>query len=78
VLKNFGLDCCHYISLPSVAFDSMLRITGVEIELLTDIDKILFIEGQVRGMYFERILFETSGSQTGCAAFFFTQAVFHT
>ena len=49
VFDNFGLDCCHYISTPQLAFDCMLRSTEVEIELLTDIDKILFIENNIRG-----------------------------
>ena len=49
VKKNFGLDCCHYISTPQLAFDCMLLRTQVEIELLTDIDKILFIEQNIRG-----------------------------
>ena len=49
VYDSFGLDCCHYISTPQLAFDSMLRSTKVEIELLTDIDQILFIENNIRG-----------------------------
>lgn len=39
----------HYISLPQLAFDMMLKITGVTIELLTDITKILFVEQNIRG-----------------------------
>jgi hypothetical protein len=39
----------HYISTPQLAFDCMLRSTGIELELLTDIEKILFVEQNVRG-----------------------------
>ena len=49
VLDNFKLDCCHYISTPQMSFDCMLWLTKVEIELLTDIDQILFIEQNIRG-----------------------------
>ena len=46
---DFGLDCCHYISLPQLAFDCMLKLTGVEIEMMTDMDMILFFEQNLRG-----------------------------
>ena len=49
VLHNFSLDCCRYISTPQLAFDCMLKMTGVEIELLHNIDQILFIEQNIRG-----------------------------
>ena len=42
-MEKFQLDCAHYISLPQLSFDAMLKISRVEIELLTDIDQILFI-----------------------------------
>ena len=29
ILKEVGLDCCQYISLPQLSFDMMLKITGV-------------------------------------------------
>ena len=45
----FGLDCCHYISLPQLAYDSMLKLTKVEIELMTDPDMLLFFEQSIRG-----------------------------
>ena len=49
ILKEAGLDCCQYISLPQLSFDMMLKLTGVEIELMTDIDQILFVENGIRG-----------------------------
>ena len=41
IKKVFKLDPCHYISGASLSWDSMLFYTGIELELLTDIDKVL-------------------------------------
>ena len=49
VLSTFELDCCHYVSTPQMAFDGMLKMTKVEIELLTNIDQVLFVEQNIRG-----------------------------
>lgn len=49
VQLNFNLDCCHYLSTPQMAYDCMLKLTKVEIELLHDVDQILFIEQNIRG-----------------------------
>ena len=43
-LENYGLESFHYISLPSLAMDGMLKITKVELELLLDRDMYLFFE----------------------------------
>ena len=48
-MKLYGLEPCHYFSLPSYSFDAMLKFTGVKIQLLTDIDMYLFIEKSLRG-----------------------------
>jgi len=44
-----SLDPSHYISLPAFAFDSMLNITKCELDLLSDINMIQFIESSIRG-----------------------------
>ena len=44
-----GLDPAYYISLPSFAWDSMLKMTNVELESFTDIDQNLFCENGIRG-----------------------------
>ena len=48
-LKKYGLDPSHYITSPSLAFDAMLKMTKVKLELLTDPDMYLFFERGVRG-----------------------------
>lgn len=49
ILSDIGLDICWYISLPQLAMDSMLKITKINIELLTDINDILMVEQNIRG-----------------------------
>jgi hypothetical protein len=43
------IDCCHFMSLPQLSFQMMLKKTGVQLELLSDIDQILMIEKSIRG-----------------------------
>ena len=47
--EEFGLDICHYISSPQLSFDIMLKETQAQLELITDIDMLVFIEGSLRG-----------------------------
>ena len=44
-----GLDAAHYISLPGLGWDAMLKITKCEIGLPTDVDMVHFLEGGIRG-----------------------------
>ena len=48
-LKYYGLDPCHYFSSPGLSWDAMLKMTGIELEKISDIDKYLFIEKGLRG-----------------------------
>ena len=41
-LKYYNLDPCHYFSVPGLAWDAMLKITGVMSEIISDPDKNLF------------------------------------
>ena len=43
-LDYYGLDLCHYFSSLGLSWDAMLKMTGVELELISDIDMHLFIE----------------------------------
>ena len=48
-LENYGLDPAWYYTSPGLAWSAALKVTKVELELLTDIDKVLFIERGIRG-----------------------------
>lgn len=47
--KLYKLDPANYYTAPGLSFDAMLRHTKVKLELLTDIDMLLFIERGIRG-----------------------------
>lgn len=48
-ISSYGLDPAYYYTLPGFTWDAMLKYTQVTLELLTDIDMILFIERGIRG-----------------------------
>ncbi|XP_078355713.1 uncharacterized protein LOC144640434 [Oculina patagonica] len=48
-LKYYKLDPCHYFSSPGLSWDSMLKMTDIKLELMTDIDMYQFIEKGMRG-----------------------------
>ena len=48
-LKFHGLDPCHYFSSPGLSWDAMLKMTGIELEKISDIDKYLLIGKGLRG-----------------------------
>ena len=43
-----NLDPCHYFSAPGLSWDTMLKMTKVELEKISDADMHLFIE---KGMW---------------------------
>ena len=47
--KFYKLDPCHYFTSPGLSWDAMLRMTGIRLELMTDIDMYQFIEKGIRG-----------------------------
>ena len=57
VFENFRKTClqyyklvpCHYFTSPGLSWDAMLKMTDVQLELMTDIDIFQFIEKGMRG-----------------------------
>ena len=47
--KTYDLDPCHYYSAPNISWDAMLKTTKIELDLLSDIDILLFYEEAIRG-----------------------------
>ena len=47
--KNYELDPAHFFTTPGLAWDAMLKMTGVKLELLKDVDQVLMIEKGIRG-----------------------------
>ncbi|KAL9979537.1 hypothetical protein ACROYT_G017213 [Oculina patagonica] len=48
-LEQYGLDPANYFTSPGLSWDALLKKTGVELELLTEVDMHLFIERGLRG-----------------------------
>ena len=48
-MNHYGLDPAWYFTEPGLAWDATLKITKVELELLSDPDMLLMIESGVRG-----------------------------
>ena len=48
-LKFCKLDPCHYFSSPGLSWDVVLKMAGVKLGKLSDIDMHLFIEKGLKG-----------------------------
>jgi len=53
-IRNFsmamsGFDLAHFLTTPGLAWQAMLKITKVKLELITDVDQYMFIESGIRG-----------------------------
>ena len=48
-IKVYELDPAHFLSAPGLAWESCLKKTGVELELLTDPDMLLMVEKGIKG-----------------------------
>ena len=48
-LDYYGLDLCHYFISPRLSWDAMLKMTRIELDLISNIDMQLFIEKGMRG-----------------------------
>ena len=48
-LKFYVVDPCHCFNFPGLSWDAMLKITGVNLKKIFDIDMYLFINKELRG-----------------------------
>ena len=48
-LKDYGLDPSHYFSSPGLSWDAMMKVTGIRLEKINDIEVHLFLEKEMRG-----------------------------
>lgn len=47
--RIYKLDPAHYYTAPGLSFDAMLKLTRIQIELLTDVEMLTFVERGIRG-----------------------------
>ena len=48
-LQYYKLDPCHYFTSTGLSQDAMLKMTGIKLELMTDVDMFQFIQKGLRG-----------------------------
>ena len=48
-ITNYNLDPAHYYTAPGLAWDAALKVTKVELELLSDMGMLLMVEKGIRG-----------------------------
>ena len=48
-MNHYGLDPAWYVNAPDLSWDAALKITKVQLELLSDSDMLLMIESGIRG-----------------------------
>ena len=48
-LKNYKLDPAWYYTSPGLSWDALLKKTEIKLDLLSDINMILFVEAGIRG-----------------------------
>ena len=49
ILKKYKLDPAHFTTAPSLTWTAGLKVTGVKLELLTDVDMSMFIDKALLG-----------------------------
>ncbi|CAG9817124.1 unnamed protein product [Phaedon cochleariae] len=48
-LKTYGLDPAWYYTMPGYTWDCMLKYTGCKLQIIKDIDMVMFVEQAIRG-----------------------------
>ena len=48
-LQYYKLDLCHDFTSPGLSWDAILKMTNVQLELVTDVDMVQFMENGMHG-----------------------------
>ena len=48
-LKYYKLDPCHYFNSWGLSWDAMIKMVGVKLHPLSDIDRYLFVKKSMKG-----------------------------
>lgn len=48
-MKNYGLDPGHYYTSPGLSWDACLKLTNINLDLLTDYEMVLMVKNGIRG-----------------------------
>ena len=48
-LEYYSLDPVHYYTIPGFAWDAALRMSRVDLQLTTEVDRYHFVENRIRG-----------------------------
>ena len=60
--KSFGIDRLYCISSPGFSDRAMLKMTGIEIHLMTDLNMSLIVEKGIRGGRCELIYYSATAN----------------
>ena len=50
-LDKYGLDPSHFLAAPGLSWQAALKMTGVKLELMTDLDMLLMTEEGITGWH---------------------------
>ena len=65
-LKDYGLDPCHYFVSPGLSWDAMLKVTGIELEKINNIDvQLLLGKRMIGGVSYISKRYSKSDENTG-------------
>ena len=48
-ISTYGLDPAYYVSAPQLSWDAMLKITGVDLELISEPAMFRMVDSGIRG-----------------------------
>ena len=66
-ISTYGLDPAYYVSAPQLSWDAMLKLTGVDLDLISDPAMFRMVDSGIRGgvsMIFTRFS-RANNEQTG-------------